>query len=192
MIARYYRSDVGWCEACTGVDFGGVCSSINTKLETIRSQPHFWRNETDSAVFTQWCVQYLPSVFLFSIRCLQSQSRLICKYFLFLHCFFTFSGYFFVLPFLFFFGQKNICSHGNEKYTTCIGGWSHNQSQCQIGYDGVLCGTCSSEVDIYTVVEESTVDSGVNGTNVNFFFWTIGENFFFFFFWSISEQFPSF
>ena len=110
---------------------------------------------------------------LFSIRCLQSQSRLICKYFLFLHCFFTFSGYFFVLPFLFFFGQKNICSHGNEKYTTCIGGWSHNQSQCQIGYDGVLCGTCSSEVDIYTVVEESTVDSGVNGTNVNFFFWTI-------------------
>ena len=136
MIARYYRSDVGWCETCTGVDFGGVCSSINTKLETIRSQPHFWRNETDSAVFTQ--------------------------------------------------------CHGNEKYTTCIGGWSHNQSQCQIGYDGVLCGTCSSEVDIYTVVEESTVDSGVNGTNVNFFFWTIGENFFFFFFWSISEQFPSF
>jgi hypothetical protein len=71
---------------------------------------------------------------------------------------------FFFLPFLFFFGQKNICSHGNEKYTTCIGGWSHNQSQCQRGYDGVLCGTCSSEVDIYTVVEESTVDSG-NGTN---------------------------
>ena len=59
----YYRSEVGWCETCTGVDFGGVCSSINTKLETIRSQPHFWRNETDSAVFTQWCVQYLPFCF---------------------------------------------------------------------------------------------------------------------------------
>ena len=106
MIARYYRSDVGWCEACTGVDFGGVCSSINTKLETIRSQPHFWRNETDSAVFTQWCVQYLPSVFLFSIRCLQSHSRLMCKYFLFLHCFFTFSGYFFFFLFCFSLDKK--------------------------------------------------------------------------------------
>ena len=46
----YYRDVIGWCSQCV---VGGICDTINTKIETMRSQRGWWRNESDDGNFSK-------------------------------------------------------------------------------------------------------------------------------------------